>query len=238
MGCLLTASSSEYTFSRFFQDICTFVINVLEQIMTIYNKPPLTYQGQVDLLKSRGMQITDEERTKRHLSNISYYRLSAYMYPYKKRCGEFVYDQFLEGTTWDTIYNLYLFDRKLRQLIFDAIERIEVAVRCKLIYHLSHKYGSHWQDKQEIFKEAKVLILKDGTTLKIDIFDEIQKHIREQMNSKRPEEFIAHYKEKYDKPVNPPSWMAIETLYFSQLSKICNNLKNRKDVAVISKEFG
>lgn len=205
--------------------------------MTKYNKPPLTFQQQVDLLKSRGMLITDIDRTIRHLSNISYYRLSAYMYPYKKRYGDIVYDQFIDGTTWNKVYDLYLFDRKLRQLIFDAIERIEVAVRCKLIYHLSHKYGSHWQDRQEIFKEAKERTLKDGTKLKVDIFAEIQKHIKEQMNSKKPEDFIAHYKEKYDKPVNPPSWMSIETLYFSQLSKICSNLKNRKDVTMISKDF-
>lgn len=114
--------------------------------MVEYNKPPLTYQQQVDLLKHRGLTIPDEQRTKRHLSNISYYRLSAYMRPYKQiEDGKFL-DSFISGTTWDMIYNLYVFDRKLRLLVFDAIERLEVAIRTQIIYKLSHKYGSHWQD--------------------------------------------------------------------------------------------
>ena len=99
---------------------------------------------------------------KRHLSNISYYRLSAYMYPYKQiGDGKFL-DSFIPGTTWDMIYNLYVFDRKLRLLVFDAIERLEVAIRTQIIHKLSHKYGSHWQDQASIFNLLKILDLRDG----------------------------------------------------------------------------
>ena len=52
--------------------------------MEKFTKPPLTYKEQVELLKSRGMIIPDEKRAKRLLANISYYRLSAYMLPYKQ----------------------------------------------------------------------------------------------------------------------------------------------------------
>lgn len=52
--------------------------------MERYTKPPLTYQQQVELLKSRGLQFADETRAKRHLANISYYRMSAYMLPFKE----------------------------------------------------------------------------------------------------------------------------------------------------------
>lgn len=52
--------------------------------MERYTKPPLTYQQQVELLKSRGLQFADEARAKRHLANISYYRMSAYMLPFKE----------------------------------------------------------------------------------------------------------------------------------------------------------
>lgn len=51
--------------------------------MEKYNKPPLTYTEQVELLKSRGMTVPDEKRAERLLANISYYRISAYMLPYK-----------------------------------------------------------------------------------------------------------------------------------------------------------
>ncbi len=119
----------------------------------IYNKPALSFNDQINLLESRGLTINDRTRTIRHLSNVSYYRMSAYMLPFKKRdsTGKII-DVFLEGTTWDDIYNLYKFDRKLRLLVFDAIERIEIALRTQEIYQLSHKYGSHWQNDQNIFK--------------------------------------------------------------------------------------
>ena len=119
--------------------------------MERYNKPPLTYTEQMELLKSRGMTIPDEKRAERLLANISYYRLSAYMLPYKKSEDGMILDAFKTGTTWDMIYNLYVFDRKLRLLVFDAIERLEVSIRTQIIYQLSHKYGSHWQDRPDIF---------------------------------------------------------------------------------------
>lgn len=92
--------------------------------MEIYSKQPLTYTEQVDLLRSRGMLIPDKQRTERHLANISYYRLSAYMLPYKQKENGKILDSFREGVAWDMVYNLYVFDRKLRLLVFDAIERV------------------------------------------------------------------------------------------------------------------
>ena len=101
--------------------------------MEVFNKPPLTYEKQVELLLSRGLIVTDRKRAERHLANISYYRLSAYMLPYKKKENGIIIDTFKEGTTWDDIYDLYVFDRKLRLLVFDAIERLEVAIRTQII---------------------------------------------------------------------------------------------------------
>jgi len=191
-----------------------------------YSKPALTFAEQVALIKSRGLQIPDESRAIRHLSNISYYRLSAYMLPFKKldRDGN-VTDIFEEGKTWDNVYNLYRFDRKLRLLIFDAIERIEIGLRTQIIYQLSHKYGSHWQNNERLFKDPLM-------------FQEIQKHIEEQLTSKKKADFISHYLTKYDDPQTPPSWMSVELLYINHLSKICQNLNARNDVVNIATSFG
>lgn len=207
--------------------------------MEIYTKPPLTYEQQIELLKSRGLLFADEARAKRHLANISYYRISAYMLPFKKtnQDGEKL-DSFKKGTTWDHVYNLYVFDRKLRLLVFDAIERLEVAIRTQIIYQLSHKYGSHWQDRQEIFKAPKTIALRGGKEITIDVYREIQSHIKEQLNNNRAEVFIQHYKSKYYQPENPPSWMSVEVMYFNHLSRICMGLKNRADIVGIATYFG
>ena len=205
--------------------------------MEIFNKPPLTYEKQVELLISRGLIVTDRKRAERHLANISYYRLSAYMLPYKKKENGIIIDTFKEGTTWDDIYDLYVFDRKLRLLVFDAIERLEVAIRTQIIYQLSHKYGSHWQDNAHIFNPPREVTLRDGRTITIDVYREIQSHIKEQLHSNRAEVFIQHYHNKYDTPENPPSWMSVEIMYFNHLSKICTGLKNRADINGIASYF-
>lgn len=205
--------------------------------MEIYNKPPLTYTEQVELLSSRGMVISDKQRTERHLANISYYRLSAYMLPYKQKENGKILDSFREGVTWDTVYNLYVFDRKLRLLVFDAIERLEVAIRAQIIYQLSHKYGSHWQDRPEVFTPPKTITLRDGRTVIMDVYGDIQKHIKEQLHNNKAEVFIQHYCNKYDTPINPPSWMSVEVMYFNHLSRICIGLKLRADINGIASYF-
>lgn len=203
--------------------------------MQTYNKPVLTINQHIDLLEERGLIISDRKRAARHLSNVSYYRISAYMLPFKElnARGETI-DQFVKGTSWDDIYNLYKFDRKLRLLVFDAIERIEVALRTQVIYQLSHKYGSHWQNIANIFKPAYTT--KTGHTY--NVFQDIQKHINEQLTANKKVTFIEHYLNKYDNPPTPPSWMSVELLYFSELSKICQNLVVRKDRTEIAKAFG
>lgn len=205
--------------------------------MGVYNKPPLTYTEQVELLISRGLLVSDKKRAERHLSNISYYRLSAYMRTYKQISNGGILDDFIPGTTWDMVYNLYVFDRKLRLLVFDAIERLEVAIRTQIIYQLSHKYGSHWQDDKNIFNSPETITLRDGRKVVKDVYVDIQRHIKEQLNNNKAEEFIQHYCRKYDSPENPPSWMSVEVMYFNHLSRICTELKNRSDKTEIAKYF-
>lgn len=206
--------------------------------MEIYKKNFLTYTEQVNLLQSRGLLITDRERAERLLANISYYRLSAYMLPYKEKKGDVIVDSFRKGTTWDMVYDLYVFDRKLRLLVFDAIERLEVAIRTQIIYQLSSKYGSHWHDNSAIFKDPERRTLRDRTIVTFDVYADIQRHIEEQLNSNKAEVFIKHYKDKYCNPINPPSWMSVEIMYFNHLSRICSGLKERADIKGIADHFG
>lgn len=200
----------------------------------IYNKPALTYPQQLELLEKRGLTVEDEQEALKCLSNISYYRLSAYMIPFKEKDGNNnVTDTFKKETTWEDVYGLYKFDRKLRLLVFDAIERIEVSLRTKLIYQLSLKYGPHWQSDKDLFCPPKVQ--RNGKTY--SAFDDIQKHIKDQLNANNKAVFIKHYQAKYDEPAIPPSWMCVELLYFSELSKICQSLKSRSDRTMIAKSF-
>ena len=70
-----------------------------------------TPQELVQLLKTRGMEITDEEKAQHYLSHIGYYRLSAYMYPLLSIPKE--QHLFKQGVTFGKVMMLYRFDKKL-----------------------------------------------------------------------------------------------------------------------------
>ena len=76
------------------------------------------------------------------LKDVGYYRLSAYMAPYREYNEEGVMtERFSPGTTLEKAWNLYLFDRQLRLLFMDAIERIEVFLRVKIAHIHTRENG-------------------------------------------------------------------------------------------------
>lgn len=199
--------------------------------MLTYKKKPLLYAQQIALYKSRGLTIDEEQKADRYLQEISYYRLSAYAIPFQK-----VKDVYDDDTTFQNILDLYLFDRELRLLVFDAIERIEIAIRSQMIYTLAHKYNdAHWQDNASLFKPPFTNPRSGKVT---DIYADTQDIIFRHLNAKHPEVFIKHYKTEYNSPQNPPSWMSIELLTIGELSRLYTALKNNDDRNAIAKFFG
>jgi len=92
-------------------------------------KPFLTYEEQMEKLRSRGCVINDEKECEKILRSVGYYRLSAYFLPFKDAD-----DSYKKDLEFSRIINLYEFDRKLRELLFAAIEVIEVDLRSRLSY--------------------------------------------------------------------------------------------------------
>ncbi|MBI5557208.1 MAG: Abi family protein [Deltaproteobacteria bacterium] len=132
-------------------------------------KPHKTYSELVSLLKQRGMTVPDEERAKRKLAQIGYYRLSGFWYPCRKgkvdESGEYVRDMvtkhpvreddFQDGTNFTDIIEMYLFDKKLRQLMLDAIERVEIHVRSVIAHEVGRFDPMAYQ--KESFINPKIL---------------------------------------------------------------------------------
>jgi len=114
-----------------------------------FSKPPLSYDAQLDLLQQRGLVVEDRHRALHYLSQLNYYRLGAYWLPFE---SDHKAHEFQSGTTFDQVLNLYIFDRELRLLVLDALERIEVSVRAAWAYHMAHTYGPHCHLNRELFK--------------------------------------------------------------------------------------
>jgi abortive infection bacteriophage resistance protein len=182
--------------------------------MKKYTKPSLTINEQIDLLISRGMLVPDRDRAARYLSHISYYRLRAYWLPFEESTGEGDH-RFKPDKRFEDALMLYIFDRKFRILVLEAIERVEVSFRARLATELAIKYGSHAYLNPDNFKSAM-------------IHQQCISSLREELIRSR-ETFIEHYKAKYDDPELPPIWAICEIMSFGQLSKWFQNLKLRKD---------
>jgi abortive infection bacteriophage resistance protein len=173
-----------------------------------YSKPPFSIEQQITKLKQQGLVIKDDNKTAAYLSNISYYRLKAYTFPFQN------YDdhQFQNNEiNFEDIVALYRFDSRLRTLLFDALAKIEVALRTKLAYEYCVETGnSHWLTDKSLY-------------FNIDKFDFIMEKIDEDVN-RSDEDAIKQYHTKYSSPDLPPAWMTLETLSFGNISKLIANL--------------
>ena len=197
--------------------------------MKTYAKAPHTFDDQIALLKSRGLEINSEDKAIAYLQGINYYRLSGYFLPYQKQKNTFD-----KQTTFDQIIKTYSFDRELRLLVFDCIERIEIAIRTQFIYQMAtHHNDSHWQDNQNHF--VTPYYNKIGAL--VNPFADYQAIISKAKTARTPEPFIKHYTNNYNKPANPPSWMCFELLTIGELSHIYRGLKNNADKKRIADFF-
>jgi abortive infection bacteriophage resistance protein len=188
-----------------------------------YAKPPLSFEEQIALLESRGMEIPDHARASRYLSHINYYRLRAYWLPFETG-ADAVGHCFQPGTTFDSALILYVFDRKFRLLVLEAIERVEVSFRTHFAYELATKYGSHAFMEPGIFHNPR---------FHQQLLDSLKEEI-----ARSQEIFIDHYRTTYDEPVLPPLWAVCEVMSFGQLSKWFQNLKHRHDRKAIADAYG
>lgn len=188
-----------------------------------YTKPALSIAEQIAKLESHGMTIADHAAAMHNLQHISYYRLSAYWLAFensKVHLGP----RFKPDTSFEGVMALYEFDRKLRLLVLDAVERVEVAIRGSWAYQMAMLGGSHeYLDARHYADIAKY----NDNCGKLDSEARRSKDV-----------FIKHYRAKYSEPVRPPIWMAAELLSFGLLSQWYGALKEPKLRQAIAAPFG
>lgn len=185
------------------------------------NKPTYSIADQIQLLKSRGMQFRDEPEASSILKNISYYRLKGYWWDMQSDREKHI---FYPGSYFEDVIDRYNFDRHLRLILFDAIERIEIALRTKMIYHISLAHGSLWYLDPSLFDNA-VNHSQHLVDLKSE-FDRSQ------------EIFIKDQKYRYP-GADADSWKILEVASFGTLSKLYKNLHHQlPEKSTISKEMG
>jgi abortive infection bacteriophage resistance protein len=175
----------------------------------------LSYADQASLLIGRGL-IAEPALLELRLSQVNYYRLSGYLYPF--RDPQSTSDAFLPGTTLEMVWRRYTFDRHLRFLVLDAIERIEVAIRSQLVYEHSCLHGPFGYTSPALMPRFHPTPQprrgKQGT------FKTSHAGLLKKINDQRgmsQEEFIRHYDATYGRQNPLPAWMAAEIMTFGAM---------------------
>ncbi len=191
-----------------------------------YNKPPISIEEQINRLEKRGLQFKNKTLAANYLKNISYYRLRAYTYPFQNNTDVNADHEFLcKNIDFNDIIDIYVFDRRLRNLIFNELEKIEVAVRTKLSLVFSVSLNNAmWYEEKELYRDE-------------DKYSNLMSEISNDVKRSN-EDFIKHYKNKYSRPEMPPSWMTLEVVSFGTLSKIFGQLKECDEKKEITGSFG
>jgi abortive infection bacteriophage resistance protein len=185
-----------------------------------YTKPALSYADQLQQVKKRGLIIPDEAEFLRLVELKSYYRLSGYWYPLLRDHQQHI---FKPGANFTTAMQIYQFDRDLRQLVINEMEKIEIAIRAKMIYIYSHSFGPFWYNNPNLFKENE-----KHTQIITKITAEYKRS---------DADFIRAFKLKYTDPL-PPAWTAFEIISFGALSMLYQHLKPGKSKRKLANWFG
>ena len=168
-------------------------------------KAPTTYDEQIATLEKRGCFVSDKAFCREKLESINYYRLTAYFLPFKSD-GE----NYREGTSFHRVYRIYEFDRKLRAILFSAVEEVEVYLRSRFAYFHAHQYGA-----VGYLDPANFSARHDDKKFKNNINREIE--------SNKQVLFVKHHLENYEGIF--PIWVISELFTFGMLSYFYNDLK-------------
>ena len=185
-------------------------------------KPFKTIEEQFELLRSRGLNFTDENKAKIFLLNNNYYNVINCYAKFFMTDD----DNFIEGTNFDEITQVHYFDKEIKSIFFKSIIDAEKHFKSILAYRFSEKFkdqkyayliASNYNDNDILEVTATISSLS-----KI-----INKHKTKKDNS------INHYINKHD---DVPFWILTNYMNFWQLlyfyEYLDNSLKNK-----IAKDF-
>ncbi len=189
-------------------------------------KSATTIEQQLNLLKSRGLTITNHEKAKEILLDIGYYRLGFYLFPFEKTYPDIRNrtHEYINSASFEDAVNLYYFDFDLRLLLMRYLNRIEIAFRTSLIYNLSNKYNSTpiW------FVSPSVVSRTYARDFELKVYtSEFKRNpIIHRHHQRNPNDRFA------------PSWKTLEFMTFGAVMKLYEQLKEREDKILIANKFG
>ncbi len=218
--------------------------------MRVFSKPAIDVPAQLELLKRRGLHIPNEERAAAFLQSVSFFRLSPYMRPFQHQ--EDIDHRFRDGSQFRQLTRLYDFDRRLRLLTMDAIERVEIASRAVISNHMGPNHGCHWYLNAQLFHQAfdhqrllATLSNKQAAATRdyqrecerIDKSHADYTKKNRLKHQRAKESYARHYPATYIVPPLMPGWAMLEELTLGDLSHLYKGLSKDSDKKAIAKRL-
>ena len=168
---------------------------------------------QIEIFKHKGLIIHDEKYAKQVLLRENYFFLNGYRHLFYKSSTE---KEFIEGTTFEELYSLFLFDRSFRNVIFKYLLVIENNLKSITSYQLSKKYGYREKD----YLKAKNFTHDPERQRQVnDLLKKMRRQIR--VNGSQHSATL-HYVSNYG---YIPLWILVKVLSFGIVSEMFSILK-------------
>lgn len=173
-----------------------------------------TLDEQVDILRSKGLIVSDVDKAKEILLKENYFFISGYRHLFMKTYNSGTY---LPGTTFEELYATFVFDRQMRNIYFKHILVIENNIKSLISYVLSKKYGFREKD----YLDPKNFNQDPMRARQVhDVLDKMKRQIR--VNGKQHSATV-HYANNYG---YIPLWILVKVLSFGIVSELYTILKD------------
>lgn len=188
-------------------------------------KKALHIDQQIELLRKRGVIFDNEDKSKEILLDVGYYRLGFYSYPFEKTfpAKEHRTHQYQEGTTFKSIYELYNFDAKLRRILLNALDRIEVNLRSTITYIVSN----HYVESPTWFVDKSKMQTSFVNSFRSKVYDKLLEN-----------PIIKRHHERYINDRYAPAWKTMEFLTLGNLTALYQAIKDTEIKKEIASHYG
>lgn len=184
------------------------------------NKEFKNLSEQIQILKSKGLVVNNFDFAKEVLFRENYFFLSGYRHLFMKSASDKTY---IDGTTFEELYSLFLFDRSFRNILFKNILIIENNLKSIISYELSLKYG---------YREKEYLNHKNFTTnpeKNKQVNDVVKKMKRQIRSNAMQHSATMHYVNNYG---YIPLWVLVKVLSFGIISELYSILKKEDQITI------
>lgn len=172
---------------------------------------------QLEILKSRGLDVSEEDKAKGFLYKNNYYRISGYSLTLRKN------DKFYEGVSFQNIIDIYEFDHEMRHILLKYIEIIEVRVKSIYAYEFTKVYGPTGYLDSDNFES-------------LTIYDKVMDKAEEQKEKRLPyEAYLKHFVEDLKEDI--PFWAYVDLLTFSDISFLYS-ISDEQLKTIVAQAFG